>query len=600
MKRAIGRFLAWIGGIFLLSILAIVFAVALGSREKEVPKQTILEVDLETDIVEDLPDTAWAKLSGMGKLDMRSLLTALQRAGEDPRVLGLVARIGKSKMGMAQVQELRDAVTRFRGKGKFALAFAETFGEFSGANSAYYLATAFEQIWLQPSGDVGLVGLAIEPMFIKNTLEKLGVKPHMDQRYEFKNAMNMFTETKMTPAHREAMEKLAQGWFGQMVRGIAEGRHLTEADVRQIIDRGPFLGAETIKEKLVDQLGYRDEFYAKAKERAGASAQLLFLHKYKQHSDRAAEKQQRGAKAIALIYGLGSVHRGESDVDALSGGQSMGADTVTAAFRAAVADKDVKAIVFRIDSPGGSYVASDAIWREVVRARAAGKPVIATMGNVAGSGGYFVAMAADKIVAQPGTITGSIGVLGGKFIVNELFENKLGITHDRVALGQNATMWSVYQDFTPAEWARFEASLDRIYQDFTAKVAQGRKLAPDKVAQIAKGRIWTGEDAKALGLVDELGGLDVALHLCRQTIGVSDSEPLSIRPFPPHKNLSQLMAEKLLNKDPENSEPRSDSLMGAAISLRGFSALRTLLRALLDLGSTDEAAVSMPAVPALR
>ncbi len=600
MMRFFGRLLSWLGGLVILGGLALLLFVMVATRNKEVPARTILEVDLETDLVEDRPDDPLAQIAGMSKHDLRSLLAALERAQDDPRVIGLVARIGQSKIGMAQVQELRDAVARFRSKGKFALAFSETFGEFTWGNSAYYLATAFEQIWLQPSGDIGLTGVLLEPMFLKNVLEKVGVKPHLDQRYEYKNAMNMFTESKMTPAHREAMEKLAQGWFGQLVRGIAEGRHLPEADVRGLMDRGPFLGPETLKEKLVDQLGYRDEFYAKAKDRAGDGAQLLYLHKYLDRTERAAQKKLKGAKTVALIYGLGGVHRGQSEFDALGGAPSMGSDTVTAAFRAAVADKDVKAIVFRIDSPGGSYVASDSIWREVVRARSAGKPVIATMGNVAGSGGYFVAMAADKIVAQPGTITGSIGVLGGKYILTELLDNKLGITHDRVVLGQNSTMWSTNQDFTPAEWARFQAWLDRVYQDFTAKVAEGRKLPKEKVLQVAKGRIWTGEDAKGLGLIDELGGLDTALRLARQAIGVPDGEALQLKRFPERKKPAQAIAEKLMGKEPDNSEATSKSVQAATISVRALSALRPLLRALVEMSATDESALEMTTVPELR
>ncbi len=600
MRRAIGRFLAWIGGIFLFAVLAVFLSILIGTRTKDIPKQTILEVALEADFSEDIPDNPLAKIAHKEKLDLRSILVALERAQDDPRVMGLVARIGQSNMGLAQIQELRDAIARFRGRGKFALAFSETFGEFAAGNSAYYLASAFDQIWLQPSGDIGLTGIMVEPFFAKNALEKLGVKPRMDHRYEYKNAMNLFTESKMTAAHREAVEKVAHSWFGQMVRGIAEGRHLPEADVRALVERGPFLGPEAVKEKLVDQLGYRDEFYAKAKERAGSGAQLLYLHKYYQRSEKAAEQRLKGKKTVALVYGVGGVKRGESDADALGGQQSMGSDTVAAALRAAVADKDVQAIIFRIDSPGGSYVASDSIWREIVRARAASKPVIATMGNVAGSGGYFVAMAADKIVAQPATITGSIGVLGGKFVVSELLENKLGITHDRVLVGQNAGMWSTNSDFSQAEWARVQAWLDRVYLDFTAKVAQGRKLSPDKVAEIAKGRIWTGEDAKGLGLVDELGGFEVALRLCRQSIGAAESEPLRLKRFPLRKEPAQLIAEKLFDKDSDNSEPQSGMLPGATVSVRGISALRPLLSALADVSESDEAALSMPLVPTAK
>lgn len=596
MRHIIGRFLAWVGGLFLFVLLTAVLVAVLSSREKAVPAHTILEVDLETEFSEDTPQNPLAALRPDSGSSLRTLLTGLERAGDDARVVGLVARIGQAKLGMAQVQELRDAVRRFRERGKFALAYGETFGEFGPGNSSYYLATAFEQIWLQPSGDVGLTGVLMEPMFVKNALDKLGLKPQMDHRYEYKNAMNMFTENKFTAAHKEALEKIAGGWFAQMVRGIAEGRKLQETEVRALFDRGPFLGPEALKEKLVDQLGYRDEFYAKVRERGG-DAQLLFLHKYVSRTDKAEKQRTKSAPTLALIYGLGGVQRGKGEVDPLSGSGALGSDTVAAAFRAAVADKDVKAIVFRIDSPGGSYVASDTIWREVVRARAAGKPVIATMGNVAGSGGYFVAMAADKIVAQPATITGSIGVLGGKFITSELVDNRLGVTHDRVAFGQHAGMWSTNREFTPDEWVRFQAWLDRVYVDFTSKVAEGRKLPKEKVLQVAKGRIWTGEDAKGIGLVDELGGLDVAVRLARQAAGVADGQPIALKQFPSPKPPLQVLTDAILNKDSDNSEGPAST--GVAVRLRPATLLRALVEAFVETEIAGEtiAPLGMPGVP---
>jgi len=228
----------------------------------------------------------------------------------------------------------------------------------------------------------------------------------------------------------------------------------------------------------------------------------------------------------------------------------MGSDTVAGALRAATEDKNVKAILFRVDSPGGSYVASDTIWREVVRARQAGKPVIVSMGNLAGSGGYFVAMAADKIVAEPGTITASIGVLGGKMLTSGLWD-KVGLSWDEVHQGANATMFTGTQDYTPAEWGRFEAWLDRVYVDFTSKVADGRKLPKEKVLEIAKGRIWSGQDAKNLGLVDELGGYDVALRLAKKAIGVSEGEEVKIVVYPRPKSLIESVMER---RGPDNSD----------------------------------------------
>jgi protease-4 len=559
-------------------------------HKKAVPSKTILEVNLETALSEDAPDDPVAKLTGANKPDLHELTFALERAEDDPRVVGLVARLGAANVGVAQIQELRDAVLRFRKKGKFALAFSETFGEFSSGGSAYYLATAFDEVWLQPSGDVGLVGIKMESMFFRGTLDKLGVNPRMDHRYEYKNAMNTFTETKFTPAHREAMAKVGEGIFTQMLRGIAEGRKLAPEQVKALIDRGPFLGQEAVTEKLVDQLGYRDTFYAKAKERGGAGAELLYLGKYLER----AERLHRKGKRVALVYGIGGVGRGPSDYDPLGGRRSMGSDTVTAAFRAAIADKDVKAIVFRVDSPGGSYVASDAIWREVINAKQAGKPVIVSMGNVAGSGGYFVAMAADKIVAEPGTITGSIGVLGGKLVPTGLLD-KLGVSVDEVHFGQNATMFSPTADYTPAEWARFQSWLDRVYADFTTKVAQGRKLDQAKVLQLAKGRIWTGEDAKQLGLVDELGGLHTALRLAKQAAGIPEQDDIELRQFPAKKGAAKELLEKLTGKEPDNSE-KADRV-AVQLSTQSLQASRELLELAQRLGlyGTHEV-LEMPAV----
>ncbi len=591
MKRAIGRLLAWIGGLVVVfGVVALVMVVYGLRHKKAVPAKTILEVNLESALSEDGPDDPVAKLSGNSKPDLHDLTFALERAEGDPRVVGLVARIGAAKVGIAQVQELRDAVMRFRKKGKFALAFSETFGEFNTGGSAYYLATAFDEVWLQPSGDVGLVGFALEAQFVRGTLDKLGIVPRMDHRYEYKAAMNMFTETKFTPAHREEMAKVGDGIFNQMVRGIAEGRKLTPEQVKSLIDRGPFLGQEAVDAKLVDQLAYRDSFYGKAKERGGAGSELLYLHKYLERTERPHKKGRR----VALIFGIGGVGRGDSDYDPMTGSRSMGSDTVTAAFRAAIADKDVKAVVFRVDSPGGSYVASDAIWREVQNAKQAGKPVIVSMGNVAGSGGYFVAMGADKIVAEPGTITGSIGVLGGKLVPSGLME-KVGVSVDRVTFGQNATMFSPTTDYNQTEWARFQAWLDRVYGDFTTKVAEGRKLDKAKVLELAKGRIWTGEDAKQLGLIDELGGLHTALALAKQAASIPEQDDVELRTFPAKKSPAKAIIEKLSGKEPDNSEKVDRvALQLNAQSLQALSELLQLAQRVGLYGTHDVLTMPSP------
>ena len=537
MSKAIVRFLAILGALWLITMVIMIFFV-IGSKGK-VPDKTILEANFEQALPEDVPDTPTAKFMNAQRTTVRDVVDAIDRGASDDRVVGMVAKIGAAPIGMAKVQEIREAVQRFRAHKKFAIAYAETFGEFGPGNGAYYLATSFDEIYLQPSGDIGLTGIIMESPFVKGTLSKLGVTFHGDHRYEYKNALNFYTETKFTAPHKEAMTAVMTSWFNQMKDGICQARQIAPEKFQAIVDAGPYLGQEAVSAKLVDGVAYRDEVYGNARAKAGARSQFLYLDKY---LDRAGRPHDSGKK-IALVFGVGGVTRGKSDYDPVQGSQNMGSDTVAGAIRAAAADKDIKAILFRVDSPGGSYVASDTIWREVVNARKAGKPVIVSMGDLAGSGGYFVAMAADKIVAQPGTITASIGVLGGKMLTSGLWD-KVGLTWDEVHQGSNATMFTGTQDYTPAEWARFEAWLDRVYVDFTGKVATGRNLSKEKVLQIAKGRIWSGQDAKNLGLVDELGGYDTALNLAKKAAGIADGEDVKIVEYPRPKTLLQSLLHR--------------------------------------------------------
>jgi protease-4 len=570
-KFAVGC-LAVVGVAAILFFLLVMVVVLVASSTRgRVPATAILEVNLETGVVEDVPDDPVARALMSGAPSLRNIVDAIERASTDSRVKGMIARFGGSTMGLADAQEIREAILNFRAHKKFAVAWSETFGEFGPGGSSYYLASAFDQVWMQPSGDVGLTGVILESQFFRGTLDKLNVVPRMDHRYEYKAAMNQFTEKKFTPAHREEMEAVMRSWSSQLVRGIAEGRKLTPDQVRAVVDRGPLLGQEAVDAKLVDGLAYKDDVYAKVKKMAGPGASLIYLQKY---LDRAGRPHKTG-KTIALIYGVGAVVRGKSGFDPLFGSASMGSDTVTAAFRDAVKDPKVKAILFRVDSPGGSYVASDAIWRETVRARKAGKPVIVSMGDLAGSGGYFVAMDADKIVAQPATITASIGVLGGKMLTTG-FWKMLGITFDQVHDGSNATYWTGTEDYTPAEWARFEAWLDRVYADFTSKVAAGRHIPKERVLEIAKGRIWSGEDAKALGLVDELGGFPEALKLAKQAAHIPASEDVSVQLFPRKKSVLQVFLDALAGETPESSEQGAE----AATVIRALRVLQPVARQL--------------------
>ena len=556
LKNLVVGLLAVIGTLVLVA--GLVIAGCFLGAKRPVPAKVILEANFENGLVEYIPDDPVAKIVSGRAPTVLGVVEALERASTDDRVVGLIARVGEAGLSLAQIQEIRDAIIAFRSKGKPAVAYAETFGEGGRGNGSYYLATAFDEICLQPSGDVGLAGLIAERSFIRGTLDKLGFTPRMDHRSEYKNAMNVLTEKKFTEPHREATTKLMESVFGQIVKGIAAARKMSESEVRALVDRGPFLGDEALQAKLVDKLVYRDDAYEEIKKKAGKDAKFLYLSKY---GERAGSLYDKGV-TVALIYGVGGVNRGKSGYDPLFQDVTMGADTVAAAFRAAVDDKKVKAILFRIDSPGGSYVASDTIWRETVRAKKAGKPIIVSMSSVAGSGGYFVAMAADKIVAQPATLTGSIGVFAGKMLSTN-FWDKLGVTWDEVHTSSNAMVFTGLQDYTPEQWARFEGWLDRIYDDFTTKVAEGRKLPKEKVLEIAKGRVWTGEDAKGLGLVDELGGFPVAMRLVREAAGLSADAKIHLKQFPVKKS----PLERLLSEGPDNSQKASEEVIARSLEV---------------------------------
>ena len=538
--RRLGRIVvATLAGIGLLAVLGLILGLwavqrVEGMAAPALPKRMVLTLDLEGEFRQVRDGSPLARLSGEKSYLLREVVAALDAAAADDRVAGLFATIGSAGMGMAGAQELRDAVGRFRASGKPAVLFAETIGDFGNGTLEYYLASAFGQLWLQPSGDVGLTGFAAESPFLKGALDLLGVLPQFAGRYEYKSAIDMFTEKSFTEAHKQNLGALLESWTGQTVAGIAASRHLPEAAVRGLLGSGPLLAGEARAAGLVDQLGYREG----ALTAAGGGPEPFDSVDLGDYARRALA--HKGAK-IAVVTGAGAIHRGSSD-QPFGDDQGIGSTSMAKALRAAAHDPEVKAIVLRIDSPGGSYVAADTVWHEVIAARAAGKPVVASMGNVAASGGYFIAMAADRIVAEPGTVTGSIGVFAGKMVLRDLW-SRLGVSWDELHRGDNATMWSSNQPFTPAAWARVNAMLDAIYLDFTTKAGAARHLSPEQIDAVARGRVWSGADAKERGLVDALGGFDAALAEARALAGLKPGDPVDLVDFPRAKGPWKMLAE---------------------------------------------------------
>jgi protease-4 len=502
----------------------------------------ILELDLTDGIAEGPPSDPVSALLTMRRTRLQDLLDGLRRAAADDRVRVLVVKVGGSRIGLAKAQELRGAVSDFRRSGKLAVAWSESFGDFVHGNVPYYLATGFDKIYVQPSGTVGLTGVAVEQVFLHGALEKLGVAIESARRHEYKSAPDQLTESGFTGPAREATARLAESVTEQLAGVVAAGRGLSVERATSLLGRGPFLASQALAEGLVDGLMYRDEVYEQARKEAGPDATLLYLQRYQRTLSLSDLPRRLGSSVqgmapgqheryVATIYAQGAIKHGRSGRGGPGGG-GMGSDTVAAALRAAGTDEGARAIVLRVNSPGGSYTASDVIWREVVKLRAAGKPVVVSMGDVAASGGYFISAPADVIVVQPGTITGSIGVFMGKPVLRELF-GRAGVTTDSItdaAGAASATMFSSSRPFSEGEWARINEWLDAVYADFTDKVASGRRMSAEQVHELARGRVWTGADAIANGLADEAGGLREATAIARKRAGLPDDAPVRVYP----------------------------------------------------------------------
>lgn len=498
----------------------------------------MLELDLHATPPETGGFDPLAIISGGGRpLLLREAVAAIHRAADDPRVAGLIARVQLPAAAAGSVQELREAVAAFTAV-KPSVAWAETYP----GTLSYYLASAFGEVWMQPSGTVGLVGFATNAMFLRDALDKAGIEAQFVARGEYKSAANRFTQDRYTEAHREADSRLLESLHAQVWQAVAESRKIDPAEVDALADRAPLLRDDAVSSKLVDRIGYRDEAYARIAELVGAEGispesgdadgddapPRLYLARYARAGGPRPVPPIPGRRpkpTVAVVTVAGPIVSGRGGPRVLPfGTPSCGADTIAASLREAAADDSVSAIVLRVDSPGGEINASETIWRAVAKARGRGKPVVASMGAIAASGGYYIAMAADAIVANPGTITGSIGVVSGKLVARNL-KDRLGVGSDAVRTNANADAWSINAPFTPEQHAKVEAEADLFYADFVQRVAEARHLSTEAVHEVARGRIWSGADALDRGLVDELGGLRTAVRRAKVLAGLdADAE----------------------------------------------------------------------------
>jgi protease-4 len=542
IRRGVGLVLALVLVACLVSFGGLIAIWLVVGAEPSVPSRSTLILRIDGDPVEGGPDDGFSQFLPVRRAhSIRMLVENVRKAKVDRRVAAMVVRpSGLSSPYTAKVQELRDAILDFRRSGKPAVAFLE-----DGEQIDYYLATACDRIFLLPSSPLQLVGSASYEVFLRGTLDKVGVVPDLMHIGAYKTASNQLTEKTFTAAHREMAQSLNDENYDQVVKAIADGRKKSEAEVRTLLDEGPYLPEDALGVGLIDDLGYEDQIGEKGKIPYGRG-KTLELDEY----DRVSATSLglgRGPR-IAVIYASGTIVSGRSGYDPLNGAV-LGADTLIDYIRKVREASDIKGVVLRIDSPGGSAAASDAIWRELALMRDAkpDRPFVVSMSDLAASGGYYMAMAAPEIVAEPGTLTGSIGIFGGKFVTGGVYA-KLGANIEGVSRGAHADMNSPTRPYSDAERAKMGQQLQAFYDQFVERVAASRHMTPEHVDALAQGRVWTGRQAKQNGLVDAIGGLDRAVALVRQKARLPGTD-VELVVYPTRKSFYEILTSQFSGSD---------------------------------------------------
>jgi len=443
-------------------------------------------------------------------IEMNEVDYLLQIVKDDPSVVGVLVRIGGSDVGVAQMQERRNVLKQLVDSGKEVICYGKIC-----STGAYLLASASSQIFFHPLGTLDLVGVRSEPMFLRPLMDKLGVHSDFERIGEYKSAIERFARSEMSEVYREQTNNLIDDIYNQIIQMIAEGRNWTPKRVEGLVDKGPFTAKQALENKLVDKLMYEDEIEELIGRRKSnlVKGNRYFGQAYHEYNWRI------GVSKIAVIHAVGDMITGKSFANPFTGGVFMGSDTITGAIRSVREDHSIKAVVLRIDSGGGFVLAADEIWRELQLLKQVGKPLIVSMGDTAASGGYYIATLADQIIAEPSTVTGSIGVFTGRLNLKRLYD-KIGIKKEIIKRGKNADFYSDYSDYSETHRQAMKASVEEIYDVFVAKVADGRGMTKEEVDQVARGRVWTGRQAHKIGLVDQLGGLDLALSVAREKAGL--------------------------------------------------------------------------------
>ena len=566
-----------IGAVVLISaFLAGFLSGAMRQSGPVMPSEMILTLNLENGIGERPLAPSLTDPFPFNRPTVRQIVDTLDRAAKDGRVKSLLVKLEGTGIGLAHIEEIRPAIDEFRASGKKAYIYSSSYGGIGSGLGTFYLASAFDEIWMQPVGMVSFSGLSFEMPYARGLLEKIGVSPQFFQRESYKNAMENFTNSEMSEESRETFNAIADDFYDRALKDISTRRNLDRLDLEAVLNKGLLTGDEALKAGLIDRLDYADVLVQETRMAAGGDAEaktpeMISLARY----EAGLGKPSRfafGTKEVALIYAAGTI------IPSAQGNEgAAAADQIAGALNTAIDTASIEAIILRIDSPGGSPSASETIHRAIVRAKEKGKPVIVSMGSVAASGGYWIAAEADHIFALPSTLTGSIGVVMGKFELSELWD-KIGVNWDSVQRGENADLWSINEPFDAQGAARMNAIIDDTYQSFIARVAAGRNLSPAAVREIAQGRAWTGREALGNGLVDSIGGLNDALDYAAKELGLESRAHLKVtqlpKPLSPIEQLAELLgAQVSLNRFMQNvmsvfsNAPTQDGVLSYDASL---------------------------------
>lgn len=569
--------------LFLVAVIGIALIASSLSRP-DVAKNSVLLLNVSGSLPDYTPDDAVARAVGFAQpQSFTSLLTQLRKAKVDDRVGAVFLDISFPGIGWGRADELRDAIADFRKSGKPAYAYMEI-----GSNKEYYIATAADKIFLPPSGDIYINGFAAEAMFFKGSLDKLGIEADVIQiGPKYKNAPDQYTKKEMGEGQREVINAVLDEYYGRFTNAIAESRKKTVDDVKALIDDAPFNANQAKELGLIDEAFYREQVYDELKTRLGyGENDNLRTIRTSQYRDIPSDSLGlNSGERVAVIFASGAINVGRSS-DGPFGDSMVGSDTIVQAVNDAADDNSVKAIVLRVDSPGGSALASDLMWYAIENAKTK-KPVVVSMGDVAASGGYYISCNANKIVAQPSTITGSIGVFMGKPVVKGLYD-WLGITNEYVMRGKNSGIFRETEKWTPEERAKMEAQTNSIYFDnFIPKVSAGRNMSAEQANTLGQGRVWTGTQAKSNGLIDEYGGLEKAIDVAKQLANLPADKDVKRVVFPAPKPFFETLFE-----EEDSAELKAQKALAASLPEDARRALK--FAALFDQMKRGESMLLMP------